>query len=187
MASAISLRIGLFGWIEVRHPPEGRAIYLRAGRSNDNRLEIFELYIPSDDVRLETDDLRLVPLGRVEALINHPQRTQQIHARLDEGTGSFEAARNHFSTTGRVAAEIVGEQLLKKAELKLPRAGAQGPKSEEFYRRVADMYGRLVAEGSRPAAAIAEANAVPVTSVHRWIREARARRFLPPGRAGKTG
>jgi hypothetical protein len=35
--------------------------------------------------------------------------------------------------------------------------------------------------------ALAEANNVPVTTARRWIKEARARGFLPAGRAGKAG
>jgi transposase len=39
-----------------------------------------------------------------------------------------------------------------------------------------------------PAQTIAEANGVPVTTVHRWIREARRRGSLPPARGkGQAG
>jgi len=34
---------------------------------------------------------------------------------------------------------------------------------------------------------LAEANGVPVSTVHRWVKEARRRGFLPPGRPGRSG
>jgi hypothetical protein len=52
----------------------------------------------------------------------------------------------------------------------------------ELYERVALLYTRCVAGGVRPAKAIAEANGVPVGTVHRWIREARRRGVLAPAR-----
>ena len=40
---------------------------------------------------------------------------------------------------------------------------------------------------ARPAARIAEANRVPLKTVHGWVAEARKRKLLPPGRQGKAG
>jgi hypothetical protein len=61
-------------------------------------------------------------------------------------------------------------------------------KPDEFYADVADLYRRLVIAGRDPAPAISAANTTPVTTVHRWIREARRRNLLgeAPG-AGRVG
>lgn len=48
-------------------------------------------------------------------------------------------------------------------------------------------YGEYVAESNAPAKEIAGEAGVPVTTVHRWIREARRRGFLPPARKGRAG
>jgi hypothetical protein len=56
-----------------------------------------------------------------------------------------------------------------------------------FYKRVADVYRELVGWTNRPAVELAEANGVPVTTAHRWVKEARRRGFLPPGQKGRRG
>lgn len=58
---------------------------------------------------------------------------------------------------------------------------------EAFYRRVAIAYRTYARLGQRPAPAIAEEAGVPVTTVHRWVRESRRRGYLPPGRKGQVG
>jgi hypothetical protein len=65
-------------------------------------------------------------------------------------------------------------------------AGRRG-RPEGFYAEVAHDYRHLAQESSRPAAELAEARGVPVTTAHRWIKEARRRGLLPPGRPGKEG
>jgi hypothetical protein len=74
----------------------------------------------------------------------------------------------------------------RSLRLRIP-PGTKRPDS--FYRRVAELYSALSASGThRPAQMIAEANDVPVTTVRRWIKEARARNVLAPAdRAGRAG
>jgi hypothetical protein len=64
-----------------------------------------------------------------------------------------------------------------------------GRKPDRFYESVATAYEYLVTEkGSRrPALELAERNDVPVTTVHRWITEARRRGLLGPGVKGRAG
>lgn len=69
----------------------------------------------------------------------------------------------------------------RQLRLSIP-AGGRYP--DEFYARVAMLYRALVANGVRPAPALADANEVPTSTVHRWIKEARARGALAPARKG---
>ena len=62
-----------------------------------------------------------------------------------------------------------------------------GRKPDWFYQEVANQYGRLVAASNRPATEMAEVHGIPVTTVHRWVKEARRRGFLGPGRKGRRG
>jgi hypothetical protein len=65
----------------------------------------------------------------------------------------------------------------------------RGPGLNAFYEAVAAAYRWLVViKGSRrPALDLAEKNGVPVTTVHRWIAEARRRGVLEPGVRGRAG
>jgi hypothetical protein len=60
--------------------------------------------------------------------------------------------------------------------------------SDDFYRRVADLYSWCAVSGVAPAPALSEANDVAETTVHAWVKEARRRGVLAPARKqGSTG
>lgn len=61
-----------------------------------------------------------------------------------------------------------------------------GKKPDDFYRQVAAAYEFLARTTRAPAAEIARKNRVPLTTAHRWVREARVRALLPPGQKGKS-
>lgn len=91
--------------------------------------------------------------------------------------GRLEAAPNE------VAASSARRGLAKAPRLHRP----DGRNVDGFYKSVATHYRWHAALSRRPAAAMAEAAGVPVATVHRWIREARLRGFLPAGRQGSVG
>lgn len=62
-----------------------------------------------------------------------------------------------------------------------------GSAPDDFYRLVARAYGTYAAESRAPGKAMAHEAGVPTTTAHRWIREARRRGHLPPGRRGVAG
>ena len=70
--------------------------------------------------------------------------------------------------------------------MKVPETRSRG-RPDVFYREVADVYLDLAQASHRPASDIAAQHGVPVSTAHRWVKEARRRGFLPPGRPGKTG
>ncbi len=102
--------------------------------------------------------LRSIPVGRIEAAVNA----------LEHPTGG----------TGRWQAEVRIPDHLRAAAPGYP---------DEFYESVARAYRSLAALSPRPVAELAEANDVPATTVQRWVKEARGRGLLPPGRRGKAG
>jgi hypothetical protein len=55
------------------------------------------------------------------------------------------------------------------------------PKPDSFYREVARLFGEASVNSPRPAAVIAEANEVKVSTVHGWVKEASRRGLLAPG------
>lgn len=87
----------------------------------------------------------------------------------------------------RDRAQLVKAAAKKRARRRKPLRRPDGTNPQEFYRRVAAAYSEAVLATSKPAKVMAEEAGVPVGTVHRWIREARRRGYLPPARRGRAG
>jgi len=103
--------------------------------------------------------LRAIPVGRIEAAVNSMAR--------------------HGHVVDAIAVEVVVPEQLRMSE------GPAYP--DAFYEAVAGAYRHLAASSRRPIADLAAANGVPSTTAQRWVKEARRRELLPPGRKGKAG
>lgn len=108
---------------------------------------------------LSAEALRSIPVGRIEALAN-----ALLHP--------------HAGHRGWRADARLPEPLLTTSARRRP---------DEFYEAVASTYRHLAAVTHQPVLDLAEANEVPRTTAHRWVKEARRRGLLAPGRAGKAG
>lgn len=87
----------------------------------------------------------------------------------------------HTAKSARHPRYVVGESIPV-----IPRPDASDPAGHA--KRVAEAYVEVVKIcPSRPAAALAEAAGVPVTTIYRWLGSARRRGFLPPVRRGSPG
>ncbi|MGC9543593.1 hypothetical protein [Streptomyces sp. UG1] len=76
------------------------------------------------------------------------------------------------------------EQFLRELQ---PLRRRSGEDPERFSERVAAYYRQFAVFTSKPAKMIADHSRVPAPTVHGWIREARLRGKLPPGKRGKAG
>lgn len=147
-------------WFEWRDGRPGRhdpKIFVRVTEDADGRIRLHGLRLEG---RVSAELLRSVPVGRIEAVAN----------RLLHAAGPPPRRR--------------------RAPARIPdslRASAVRGYPDPFYDAVASAYQQLVATTARPVAELAAANAVPVTTAQRWVREARRRGKLPPGRTGKAG
>jgi hypothetical protein len=136
-------------------------------RAHDDggRLVIAELTVKGD--RVTGRLLSQLPLGRIEEILNSPQAAALLRA----------------ESQGRVTAgDLVApseEPGLRNPTLVVP-AGRSYP--DQFYVDVAASYGWHALQTRKPAVAIAEEVGVPTTTVHRWLKEARARGLLAPSR-----
>jgi len=124
------------------------------------------------DFRVAARDLRDLPLGKIEAQVN--MLAQQGLVDLIEGKKS-DAVQFGDPALGEVSWVP-----------KLQDPGGH-PKPDEFYRWVAEVYAKAAVASTRPAADLAKAWEVPVTTVHRWVRVARSRGYLPAGESGRRG
>jgi len=76
-------------------------------------------------------------------------------------------------------------KLMVECRVEVPKGRNHG---DEFYCQVASIYSELLRFGSaNPVATLAQRNNAPLSTVQRWVREARRRGFLPPARPGKAG
>ena len=145
-------------WYEwLDDPRQPNEVFVQLAEHDDGRLHVSALHL-GGPVSAET--LRAIPVGRIEALAN---------ALLHPG-----AAGLGWRKQARLPSEVLGQ--------KHERA-----RGDEFYETVAKTYRHLSAVTKRPVAELAEANEVPPTTAHRWVKEARRRGMLPPGRPGKAG
>lgn len=85
-----------------------------------------------------------------------------------------------------LAATVMAPRMASTDDLS-PLTRERGSDPEEFAERVATYYRVFAAASDRPAKEMAEHSGVPVGTVRGWIREARLRGKLPPGRQGKAG
>jgi hypothetical protein len=114
------------------------------------------------DRGIRSSDLRAIRLNAVEAMVNMPER-RPVGADKPLGWGAWR----------------------KELKLKMPKTTKY---PDSFYVHVAELYGRLTAGGWYPARVLHDANPdIPITTIHRWIAEARRRGFLPPGKRGAAG
>jgi hypothetical protein len=135
----------------------------------DGRAVIAELRL-ADPEGITGGDLRRLRLDQVEASL------QDRHGPL--------AAIFDYQDIAKAVRRAAVPKLKVKARLKPPE---RPPYPDEFYQDVAESYLACLQMGERPGPFLAGVWAVPTTSVHGWVKEARRRGILPPGRKGKAG
>jgi hypothetical protein len=125
---------------------------------------------------MDSGALRRLSIAALETRANAPEMQERMERNSREPTTDEHraAAAKHYGSVGR-----------RRARLSVPPPPRAKP--DVFYKRVADVYRELVGWTNRPAVELAEANGVPVTTAHRWVKEARRRGFLPPGQKGRRG
>lgn len=193
------------GWVSVELDDDLRAhVHLKRREVEvDGELynEVFVdgLYLHAEQIT--TDTLRRVHPGRIAAAAWNNAVDFLVSADRSGATGEDkEVVRAKIRTLvllglsidaddsglalGALRGRADGRRMSERPREPLGRPGTD---LNDFYRRVAGAYNSATAASSRPAAVLAEENNVPVGTVHRWVREARRRGDLPPGRRGVAG
>jgi hypothetical protein len=171
-------------WYEWRQdePPLAGTVLVRVDVGSGGRLVLTGLRIegtPSAEL------LRAIPVGRIEAAAN-----AQLAA-VEPARGTAAVVNTRPRPVAPPVAEDVGWEMIEPA-LAVARAAPDGGarlrgRPDVFYRQVADVYLTYAQASPRPACDLADERGVPVSTAHRWVKEARRRGFLPPGRPGKSG
>lgn len=156
------------GEIRYRNSALPYDVFFRTGKSG-GRDVITELRIVRPD-GVTAGDLSRLRLGQLEAFVN----TITTPARVMRQVA---ASAQFVQQLGAAYGDI-------EWHLKVP---TERPYPDEFYKSVARSYLACLRIGGRPAPQLAEAWGVPRSTVHGWVKEARRRGMLPPGRKGKAG
>jgi hypothetical protein len=197
--SVSEMRILVFpsGWGYVQVADE-HPVRIQVVEAPGGRLVIQELHVAHLD-GVSSDRLRALPIARIEAALNSPDVGEDVRARLDP-IRAQEAEQRLTAFFGEVAPEA-HKPLAAITELSdLPGTLAKLMKDQfkvrvpegrtlpdSFYRHVAAVYSSAAQWSRSPAVDVAEANDVPVSRVHRWVKEARRRGLLPPGQRSRKG
>jgi hypothetical protein len=147
-------------------------VRVRLGEGDDGRLHLVEMHVDAPG-QLSAEVLRSIPVGRIEAAAN-----AQLHPSAPEGAAAA-------PWPGEMGA-LAPESLRLPDELRTADEPGRGY-PDMFYGAVAAAYRLLAVASPRPVAELAGANEVPVTTAQRWVKEARRRGHLAPGRPGKAG
>jgi hypothetical protein len=167
------------GWM-LADNERGDRVSVRFQLSERGRLEPAELRL--DGPVLDSNTLRRLPLTVMETFANTVWR-DEIRDMLDKAPAGDLHDRSVMPPQMGEPGSIRRSILRKTARLKIP----DGTKPDSFYQQVAKIYSHLARGSNRPAVELAEANGVPVTTTHRWVKEARRRGYLPPGQKGRRG
>lgn len=163
-------------------------VWVRIEARRDGRLEATELHARG----LSPADLRQIPLGRIEAAVNEEGVRAEVLERIrrqgERAGGPLQELRSIAPSRGERELRVLAEHeawlapfLGLSSILRLrPRPGEKGP--DWFYREIGAIYERLSATTGRPAPDLARKAGVSVSTVHRWVKEARRRGLMAPGR-----
>jgi hypothetical protein len=207
------LSYGNGGWVRYESDDLPCPAFVRFVRADDGRLIPADLFL-TDEQGLDAGLIRKVPLGRIQASVN--LRPEFVRLKMKRPSPDLRRLVSYFATSLRhghehddwvsrsLASQMGGSDEpmpkmlplsngsldpappLDKSEavLAVPTSRRFG---DDFYREVAAVYVRVALRVSNPASLIADANHVVPTQVHRWVKVARAKGFLLPGRVGKAG
>jgi hypothetical protein len=158
-------------------------LHVHGSRDAAGRWSITDLYLHGKALSVET--MRGISIPKLEAALARMARDPQALANISGDDDESLTIGKLRERSGQVAA--MQRELGRHGEARAPLGRPDGMDPEVFYARVARAYGEYAEQTHAPARAMAEEADVPVGTVHRWIREARRRGFLPPARKGRVG
>lgn len=198
------------GWLEAHFYGEDDPRVLVKFERRGDRNEVTKLVIVGE---VSSSTLRAIPIGRIEAWLNAREPDGRLAwayddapwewieelaqegvvfpgdlARADEALDSY-LERSADSVTRKTIREVGRERegVVRSSSRRKLLTRPDGTDPVGFSRRVAEAYNEAIRQTPAPATILAAEAGVPVTTVHRWIREARQRGFLPPARKGRAG
>lgn len=171
---------GPSGWAAFHSPTSaGFGLQLRFGPESAERtspLQVRELHVAAHaaEAAWSSPLLRTLPFARMVAAVNRAAVRERIRPLLMPA--NF-IETHSFSPRMAWTLPPVEPPTMVAPTLRLEVPGDRR-KPDEFYALVADTYLAQATISNRAAQDMAEANEVPPTTVHRWLKEARGRGLL---------
>lgn len=209
MARYESFTPGNGGWVRLLTDDLPGLLYVRLEAGPTGQWEVRDLFLAGDDEPITGEHLRKIRLAQIEA--DAAEFDDRMRSFLAEPAPDLRTLAAFFTTRYNPAkadgADWVQQSFLAQRDLasrpKLPRRPripalpTPGPRrklerprgtrySDDFYRQVANAYRHSVAEGKAPAPQMQTETGAPITTIHRWIRQARKRGHLGPAKQGRT-
>ncbi len=178
------LLVGRHGWLFWRPGPL-LDVRVRVLIESDGHLEVRAVHVQRlGDEKVRGTDLRDIPLGQLERLLRHDDLVANVLLGEEnpETLPDFDPSTCSTADAVAQAAKVAGEVssnpydlIVQDMVVTFPR---RGQRDASFFQQVEELYGRVATNSHRPAAEIAEANNVAVSTVHGWLKEARRLRAL---------
>jgi hypothetical protein len=172
--------------------PGGWALYQQR---DVPQVVVIAKFVPDDQGRLRMHEfqfksrdpitpllVREIRLGQLEGIANHPSIKETLLRSLEDDPAEM-VLQHRGGTEAPITFPLDPPRPIGSLKLRVPRSR---PYPDQFFIDVADKYGRAESFSLRPAAEIAKANSVPIDRVHGWIKGARSRGFLGPGRRRRS-
>lgn len=189
------LTVGNDGWVRYEAASLPARVHVRFSPAPDGgRLQATDVHVSaaaydywskdSFDVGLRADVLRVFPLGRIEAWVNRSEVAEVLRSQAGERWESEALASGmRYAFDRHLVPDDAPVFKTSRSTLTVPTSRAR---DDAFYRAVADRYSAAATQSRGPARLLAEANDVPVSTIHGWVKEARRRGFLGQGQRGKA-
>lgn len=168
------LAVGQDNWALWHHPESTSVAFIHFGRLGPGApipIDAVHFLRLSSHFRLQANDLRLLALGRVqsmafdpdiEPLLNGSRPTEDLPI-LNPELVSAEDAKARCE-------QIPERNRTSSLVLSVP---PKGQRDRFFYEILDAVYRRAASQSSHPAKDIADANDVPVSTVHSWLKAMR--------------
>jgi hypothetical protein len=156
------------------HEPVFSGVFARLVPASDGQLEVCALHIARRS-RITPDQLREIRVGQIETLCNFESARSRIVERENDEPPNF-AQWAEFAEAAE--AELNEMRARSRSPFKIQIPEGRGRYPDRFYREVVAAYAELALRQRAPARALAELNEIPVTTVHRWLKEARRRGLM---------
>lgn len=166
------LAIGQKEWALWHHPSSSSVAFIRFEHSAISWVIGEVRFVRLDaKFRLQANDLRLLALGRVQSMASDPD----IKALLDAGRSSdllpvLDPSQASVRSVLETCEDLPQRPRASSLVIAVP---PKGQRDMYFYVILETVYRRAASQSSHPAKDIAEANGVPVTTVHSWLKALR--------------